>query len=88
MKDTHAIGNATEAEVVAALLRTGRRVWLPFGDGNRCDLLFQWEGAFTRVQCKSGRRIGTSLEFEVTSSSKAGHKGYGNYILNSLEGGK
>lgn len=47
------IGNRTEGVILAALLRAGRRVLLPFGGGGRYDLALDDGGQLVRVQCKT-----------------------------------
>ena len=53
--NTKTIGNITEARVLAALLQAGFTVLLPFGGGQRYDMVTERDGSFKRVQCKTGR---------------------------------
>ena len=69
------IGEMTEAQVLAALLRVRKVVLKPFGDNQRYDLVIDDDGAFLRVQCKTGRLIKGVIQF-ATSSSYA-HRGRG-----------
>ena len=48
-------GERAEAAVIAALARTGKRVLIPLSASQRYDLVFESNGAFSRVQCKAGR---------------------------------
>lgn len=48
-------GNATEGAVLAALMRSGRIVLVPFGLQTDYDLVFERDGKFWKVQCKTGR---------------------------------
>lgn len=48
-------GNSTEAMVLAALVRSGKTVLLPFGDGCRYDMVIDDAGKLYKVQCKSGK---------------------------------
>ena len=58
-------GDVTEAAVLAALVRHGLRVLLPFSADEPYDLVVDaGGGAFVRVQCKTGRqRPGGTVEF-------------------------
>ena len=49
------VGTRTEAIILAALVARGYRVLLPFGHNRRYDLVLEIDGAFLRVQCKTGR---------------------------------
>lgn len=56
MKDTTGLGDITEWQVAAALLRKGMKLLRPLSSGSRYDLLIEHDdGRFTRVQCKTGR---------------------------------
>jgi len=47
-------GSQTEGVVLAALLRAGKRVLIPFGGGHRYDLAYDdGDGKLVRVQCKT-----------------------------------
>jgi hypothetical protein len=62
-------GHAGEALVLAALLASGCRVLLPFGDGHAFDLaLVTDDTRFLRVQCKVARRKGGCLEFNSSGT--------------------
>lgn len=51
---TKLLGDATEAVVLAALVRKGITVLLPFGDKERYDMVIHSNsGRFLRVQCKT-----------------------------------
>ena len=55
MKDTTSRGDIAEFQVVAALVRQGKRLLRPLSSASRYDLLIDnADGTFTRVQCKSG----------------------------------
>jgi hypothetical protein len=72
------VGSRTEGIVLAALIRAGKVVLLPFGDGHRYDLAVDDGGRLVRIQCKtafykdgcvvfrtvSRRRDGTSMGYE------------------------
>src|SRR4051812_39849756 len=72
-RDTKLIGERTEVAVLAALVKGGRTVLLPFGERLRYDLLIDDGGHFHRVQCKTGRlRNGVVL---FMASSVHWHRG-------------
>ena len=55
MKDTTSRGDIAEFQVIAALVRHGKRLLRPLSSASRYDLLIDnADGTFTRVQCKSG----------------------------------
>ena len=55
MADTKQTGDRAEAQILAALVKRGDKVLIPFGDNFRYDLLIDnQDGTFSRVQCKSG----------------------------------
>ena len=56
MKDTTGMGDITEWQVAAALLRRGMKLLRPLSSSSRYDFLIEHDdGRFTRVQCKTGR---------------------------------
>jgi hypothetical protein len=67
MGPTTVAGNRTEGAVLAALIRTGRTVLLPFGGGHRYDLAYEEDGRLVKVQCKTARLKGGSLKFNTAS---------------------
>jgi hypothetical protein len=73
-------GDIAESHVIAAFLKAGKTVLMPFGDRNRYDLALEQDGDFKRVQVKTGRMRGNSLQFSscsVTSESgKVKHAHY------------
>ncbi len=67
-RDTSAIGDTCEAMVLAAALKAGRTVLLPFGNRHRYDLVIEdRHGHFQRVQCKSARLIKGAIRFNTSS---------------------
>src|SRR5437879_2088354 len=60
-----------------ALIRTGRRVYVPFfGADSRVDLVFEDDDGFHRVQCKTSRMVGAALMFRTCSNTKNVPKDY------------
>jgi len=68
LTNSKAIGDVTQSQVLAALLRRGKRVRMPFGDNSRYDLVVEESGLFTRIQCKTGRISRGAIVFAVASS--------------------
>lgn len=64
-----AIGNRTEARVLAALLETYDTVLLPYGGNSRYDLAVDTPEGFKRVQCKTGRLRDGTIRFKTCSST-------------------
>lgn len=56
-RNTKAIGDASEAAVLAALVGAGITVLQPFGDNERFDLVAYEDGRFVRLQVKTGRVV-------------------------------
>lgn len=48
-------------------MKSGKNVLLPFGDRNRYDCVVEENGKFERIQVKTGRRNGRSLQFNSYS---------------------
>ena len=81
-KQNHkAIGERSEAIIMARLLEVGYSVLMPFGDNRRYDLVIEdADGCFWRIQCKTGRSNGERIEFAPASlyyHTRAGRTTYG-----------
>ncbi|HLQ30225.1 MAG TPA: group I intron-associated PD-(D/E)XK endonuclease [Ktedonobacteraceae bacterium] len=83
-KQNHkAIGERSEAMIIAKLLEVGYSVLTPFGDNRRYDLVIEdADGNFYRIQCKTGRIESDSayIQFKPASSyyhTKAGRTSHG-----------
>jgi hypothetical protein len=75
MANTTQIGTATEGIVLAAILKAGKTVLLPFGDQQDYDLVMEDSGCFHRIQCKTGRLRQGSVQFNLyTMAQEAGTK--------------
>jgi PD-(D/E)XK endonuclease len=73
-------GDIAEAQVLAAFLKAGMSVLMPFGDRSRYDLVVEESGKFKRIQVKTGRVKGTSLIFNSYSvTSENGRVKHVNY---------
>jgi PD-(D/E)XK endonuclease len=74
------IGENSEGQVLAAFLRAGEVVLLPFGDNQRYDMVLDRDGVFWRVQVKTGRlRNGSVIFSTVSNGSDTGHREYRHY---------
>ena len=60
-------GEISESQVLAALMRAGYPVLVPFGDNQRYDLVFDDGEALRRVQVKTGRLRAGSIRFNCAS---------------------
>jgi hypothetical protein len=61
------VGDATEAIVIAALVRRGYRVLRPLSANQRYDLVLDLSDRFLRVQCKTGRLRRGAIVFSTRS---------------------
>jgi hypothetical protein len=61
------VGDRTEAIVIAALVRRGYKVLRPLSANQRYDLVLDLDGAFLRVQCKTGRLRNGAIVFSTRS---------------------
>ena len=72
-RDTKAVGDRSEAIVLATLIKNGYLVSIPFGENQRYDLLADNGGRILRVQVKTGRLRGDIINFSCSSSHS--HRG-------------
>ena len=68
LQNSKAVGDITQSQVMAALLRRGKKVLMPFGDNSRYDPVVEERGLFTRIQCKTGKFDRGAVVFSVASS--------------------
>jgi hypothetical protein len=54
-RNTKKIGDISETMVLAAFVRAGYKVSIPFGEDNRYDFIIDRDGILSRVQVKTGR---------------------------------
>ena len=66
--NTKAIGDISVSMALAALVKLGKSVLIPFGDKERYDLIFEDETGFRRVQCKTGHFKNGAVSFKTSSS--------------------
>jgi PD-(D/E)XK nuclease superfamily protein len=67
-RDTKSIGDRSEAVVLAALVKAGYYVSIPFGENQRYDLLVDDGTRILRVQVKTGRLRGDVIKYSCQSS--------------------
>ena len=63
-----AVGDRTTLAVMLVLESCGFRVYLPFSENTRCDLVLDDGVHLARVQCKSGRPRDGAIRFKTCSS--------------------
>ena len=64
--DTNSAGAQTEGRVLAALIKAGYTVAVPFGVA-RYDLIAEMDDGFKRIQCKTGRLRQGAILFKACS---------------------
>lgn len=75
------IGEISEAQVLARMLRAGEVVLLPFGDCQRYDMVMDRDVGFIRVQVKTGRLKQGTVRFQTSSSgSTTDHRTRVSYV--------
>ena len=62
-------GDISEGQVLAAFLKNGLNVLVPFGDRNRYDFVVECSDRFIRVQVKTGRLTRNSVRFNAYSTT-------------------
>lgn len=62
-----AVGDKSEARIIADFLDADMTILIPFGDKERYDLVVDECGDFIRVQCKTGRIAKSSFTFKTSS---------------------
>ena len=68
IRNSKSVGDVTQSQVMAALLKRGKKVLMPFGDNSRYDLVVEEDGRFMRIQCKTGKLRQGAIAFSVASS--------------------
>lgn len=76
MLSPSAIGEKTEAQILAALLQQNVAVLTPFGSHLRYDLVFEKDCKFYRVQCKTARLRDNVVRFNANSRTDGVCKSY------------
>jgi len=65
--NSKAIGEVSEAKIIARLLEKGYSVALPFGDNQRYDILLVEGNKAVRIQCKTGSYYRGGISFNTCS---------------------
>lgn len=75
MNNSKTVGDRSEGQVLAALLKAGKVVLMPFGDNQRYDIVIDEKGRFGRIQVKTGRLLKNgAIRAWTTSSARRGGK--------------
>lgn len=80
--NTSTLGSQTEAIILAALVKDGFIVYVPFGGHHRCDYIIDNGFGLIKVQCKTGRirdgvlKWATSTTDKVWSTKEISRKSY------------
>lgn len=69
-----AIGERSEAIILAAVIRRGWAASIPFGNNQRYDLIVDTGRRLARVQCKTGRIRDGAVRFNTCSANGFTHK--------------
>jgi len=77
MNKTAAVGNLSEAKILAAFVEAGYLVSKPFGDGHCYDLVVDNGERLLKVQSKTGRLINGAVHFYPRSNSGRWYKATG-----------
>jgi hypothetical protein len=78
------IGDRSTLAIIFALQTHGFATYLPFGENTRCDLIADFGGRLSRVQCKTGRLRGGSVLFATCSTY--GHHANPKVVRRTYEG--
>ena len=68
MMTTNEIGNIGEVKVLAEFVKLGIPCYLPYGDGNKVDLIADFGGKLNRIQIKTCEHLNKAgaMEWKVT----------------------
>jgi PD-(D/E)XK endonuclease len=67
-RDTKSVGDYSELMVIAALIRHGYLISIPFGENHRYDVIADNGERLLRIQVKTGRLQGGIINFMCSSS--------------------
>jgi hypothetical protein len=73
--NSKAVGEVSEANVLAALMTAGYAVSIPFGNNQRYDMVIEkpnGDGNLLKVQCKTGRLYGGAIGFPCANNAYGG----------------
>ncbi len=81
------IGHLTVNQVAWALVNRGKRVFIPFGDSDRIDLIYlDDDGRVVRVQCKTARLVKGAIVFPTSSIHAPSRTGLPKTVWRSYRG--
>ena len=69
------IGERAEAAILAALVRSGKEILIPFGQ-RRYDLAYEDKGSLVKVQCKTGHERSGAIWFKTHSVCRGQARDY------------
>lgn len=66
--NTSQLGNIGEVRVLSEFVKLGIPCYLPYGDGNKCDLIADFNGKLNKIQIKTTEKlnINGAMEWKVT----------------------
>ncbi len=66
--NTSQLGNIGEVRVLSEFVKLGVPCYLPYGDGNKCDLIADFNGKLNKIQIKTTEKLNTNgaMEWKVT----------------------
>lgn len=82
-KDSCGVGNISEAGVLYHLVKSGYKVYLPYGEGHRADIVIEENGEFKRIQVKTSWK--TACGFSIQLWSRAGGIKKKRYTENEID---
>lgn len=65
--NSKAVGEVSEAQVLARLIKLGFPVLLPFGNNQKYDLVYEHDGKLLKAQVKTGRLLNGTVQFNTCS---------------------
>ena len=84
--NTSQIGNVGESRVLFEFTRLGIPCYLPYGDGNACDLIADFNGKLNRIQIKTTQNVQSDGSMIWKTTRQEGYHGNrATYDLNSLD---
>ena len=74
MLNSKQIGNITEVECMLSFLKLGYNILQPYGDCERYDFVADVNGKFYKIQCKTAKKSGDTIEFSCRSTHRLNGK--------------
>ena len=72
---TNQLGNLGEVRVLSEFIKLGIPCYLPYGDGNRVDLIPEFNGKLNRIQIKTCEHLNKAGAMEWKVSRQEGQHG-------------